>query len=346
MNSCKMTVEMKKEIKKRIIIPNPSMRLSYHLFGLLFALVYLTGCTENAPRTNPLDPALGIRLDGVVQRSSNGEAIAQALLTVQPGERGTITNAAGEFSFSETFDPGTYMLICTKPLFAPDTMMLDLQSSKNAQFELNELPLVLDATVTSRYEARFLPPNRVFLEFNVHGSDQDRPGSLISADAELPTLSWAGSLIEVEASTNQLFFSRHVANDFGVTDLESMIGLPVHFTVKDAEGGKSSSYQNQLARIITRLPRPLEPSGTATMPFDFVWEPLKLPFEYTWTIEIYLNVGINLPPVDVIEGISSAQDRIAYNNSELNAQDYFWVLYIVDEFGNRSRSYETTLEIQ
>lgn len=314
-------------------------------FGLLFAYLILTGCTAEAPRINPLDPALGIRLDGAVQRSANGEAISQALLITQPGERSAVTNTIGEFTFEETFEPGTYKLICTKPLFAPDTMMLDLQSSENALFELNELPLVLDASVTSRFEARFLPPNRVFLEFNVLGSDQDRPNSLILASAEIPTLAWNGDLTEVETSADQLFFSRHVPSDFGIENLESLIGVPVQFTVTDAEGGKSNTYQNQLARIITRLPRPLEPSGMATMPFDFVWEPVTLPFEYTWTIEIYLNVGVNLPPVDIIENIPSNLDRITYNNPDLNAQDYFWVLYIVDEFGNRSRSYETTLEL-
>ncbi|MGH1366715.1 MAG: carboxypeptidase-like regulatory domain-containing protein [Calditrichia bacterium] len=330
-----------------------AIKLSFHYsrryglaIGLVFALFYLNGCISEAPRKNPLDPALGIKLSGVVEKSADGNAIQQALIRVLPGETTAVSNENGEFRFDEVFNNGSYSVICTKDAFAPDTLELNLNASQNLSFALNELPLISDVSVTTRYEARFLPPNRTFLEFGVSGRDSDRPGSLVSAVVEVPGFSFLDSLIEVEPLNDQRFFNRFVASDFGINTLEALIGKPAFFWIQDAEGAKSAVIQGQLARIITQLPRPLEPSGLIGMPFDFHWEQRTLPFDFTYAIEIYLNVGINLPPVDTIEDIPSNQTLLSYNNPALNQQNYFWVLYIVDEFGNRSRSYETTLQIQ
>ena len=319
--------------------------------GVIFAII-LTGCVSDAPRINPLDPAHGLEtgflIRGKVERLSGNAAIENATLTVKEMNLSVKTNANGEYSIDANIAAGQYILLCEAANFAADSINLTLNTEKevNADFQLNALPRFNQISLRTRHEAKFFPPDDFFLEIAVAAEDGDTAGLLDLVWYEIESMGFVDTLQFLPQA--QIYFKRLKASDFGVLALESLLGKPFKFFVKDANGAVVFSEEKFITRIIDPTPRTISPLGNTTIPFEFTWQAIEeflTPYPFTFSIEIFLNVNIALPPEDVIENISASQTSIHYNGS-LPPGSYFWVLYIVDEFGNRSRSIPTELTIQ
>jgi len=123
----------------------------------------------------------------------------------------------------------------------------------------------------------------------------------------------------------------------------------MQLVVRDRAGAIQTSGPRHLLRVIETIPVLTSPGGLVSIPISqgnitFRWQPMRLPFLFTYTVEIYrLDFGLQTLVARVPQ-IPSTADSVRLVNNFLPG-DHFWVLYIVDEYGNSSRSRESAFLI-
>lgn len=324
------------------------MKKGIRIAGVIFAFLVVK-CVSDAPRINPLDPALNnnllLEVSGKVTRLNTAINIAGATLRLTPGPVLTQSQTDGTYRFEVTLTTGTYWLHCEAPGFAADSVQLNLAPGQTVtqNFALNGLPEFTDISLATRHEANFITIEDFFLDLQVSVADADGPGEIKSVWCEIPTLGYVDTLRFLPQQ--QRFFARllpqKVVQSRSLTPLE---GQPFVIFVADQHGAVAVSQPQFIKRIIDGIPRTLAPNGTASVPFEFRWESFPAPFSFRYRIEIFPNINIQLPPVVTIDEIP-ADSTTMHFATPLDAGNYFWVLFVVDEFGNYSRSIQTTLNI-
>ncbi len=324
------------------------MKTEICIAGVIFALLVVR-CVSDAPHINPLDPALNhnqlTEVSGKVTRLNAAINIAGATLRLMPGPVFTQSQPDGTYRFAVPLAGGTYWLHCEAPGFSADSVQLNLAPGQTViqNFALNGLPEFTGISLATRHEANFITIEDFFLDIQVSVADADGPGEIKSVWCEIPTLGYVDTLRFLPQQ--QRFFARllpqKVVQSRLLTPLE---GQPFVIFVADQHGAVAVSPPQFIKRIIDGIPRTVGPNGAASIPFDFRWEAFPAPFRFHYRIEIFPNINIQLPPVATLDEIpaDSTTRRFA---TQLDAGNYFWVLYVVDEFGNYSRSIQTTLNI-
>ncbi len=323
------------------------------VFGLLIA-VFLLQCLPDAPRVNALDPIHAdnrTTISGKVQQLDGVTPIEGASLMLQPGDLLTRSDANGDYFFEITDGDGSFMLSCTANSYSGDTLALNLDRGEAAvaDFSLNALPRFQRTSLLSDNEASFqFQLGRRYLNISAQVNDPDGANSIQTVWCEWPefgirdTLRWA--------PMENAYVSRPRESQLGVETLGALVGKPAFFYAEDQQGSIGISEAQTLRRVIWTIPIGDGPIEDTTQPFDFQWtRPDTIGgtrFPLTYTIEIYIDSPVFFPPEDVISGLPVETTSVTYNNPALQAgESYFWVLYFVDEFGNRSRSLQNGLII-
>ncbi len=329
------------------------MKMRFLVLGSILAFL-LYGCLSDAPHENPLDPvhggSAGISVSGVVEHKYSNTRIEGATVILLPDFIVTRSDAQGVFRFRERIPRGDYTLRCQADGFDPDSVTISLTNQQDFtfSFHLNALPRFESISVASRHEALFFPPDNALLDLNVTASDPDGPNHIIRVWCVLESTGRADTLQLIPSE--QRYFSRILPGQLGGNSIQELIGQPFTFFVQDLDSVVTSSAGHLFARFIEKTPITIAPAGQVSTPFTFRWmnaDSLNaIPYSFHYAIEIYDNVPIALPPVEQIDNIPPEQTTWFYNNTGLPAGEYYWVLYIIDDFGNRSRSLQTPLSIQ
>lgn len=324
------------------------------ILGIIFAL-WGVGCVSDAPRVNPLDPAIAgssrLQISGKVEHLNSSAPIGAALLFLTPGNMVAQSDMNGHFTISGGIAPGDYTLRCEAEGFAVDSLNFSIRQDTSVTFKLNALPVFERISLTTDHETTFLPPDNYFLNIDILARDTDAPGNIALVWFDIPATGHRDTLQEIASVQGQRFFKRIEAAEMGVNSLKELIGKPLEFYARDGEGAAAASGGRYLTRIIDDPPLPLAPitvppQPPVSLPFRFEWDFISEPFHFDYAIEIYLNVPVALPPEAQISGIPADSTGYFFNPPSFSAGEYYWVLYIVDEFGNRSRSRQTVLTIE
>jgi hypothetical protein len=122
----------------------------------------------------------------------------------------------------------------------------------------------------------------------------------------------------------------------------------MRFICWDRVGNVATSMDKFIPRIVQDVPVIISPTSLEIInnfPHDFSWQPIFLDYDFSLKIEIYqINIGI-FTKVREYKNISSLESTYTVTQS-LPTGDYFWVIYIVDEFGDTSSSKEGSFRIQ
>jgi hypothetical protein len=139
-------------------------------------------------------------------------------------------------------------------------------------------------------------------------------------------------------STFKVYENSLFLNDLYVTSIDAVIGKEFQITVIDADQKKFVIGKSNIKRIIKEEIETTSPAGRDTVytvnPF-FEWRRFTPGFEFYYLLEIY---------TDEIHEELIFQKEI--NSSEINYQsevnissgEYFWVIWAIDEFNNKTRS--------
>jgi hypothetical protein len=131
--------------------------------------------------------------------------------------------------------------------------------------------------------------------------------------------------------------------------LDFLLGKYVDFTATDKAGFSSEIKVPIYPRIVRETPSPKNPIngvGVDDRPM-LEWQLPKIDYDHSLKVQVFNYTNNPLLPFLSWqkENISSTESSILVSN-KLDAGNYFWVVWIVDEFGNSSRSKQAIFMVQ
>jgi hypothetical protein len=331
-------------IEAMILIRRSRIR---HKCQIVMCVVGILLLACEAERDNPLDPespyykGTGAIIGWVKTRT--GEPISGMTLTVEPETTEyefCFSNEEGFYEFEEVA-AGSCKVIASKKGYAADSNWIEVAVGREdtVNFFLDILPGFTSCKVSTHHILQnyyACPEAEVF-----DGDGLIDIDSVVFWVAELPdTLS-----LEYDAGAYRKII---YTDDLPGHSLEDLIGKDCFFRVIDKAGKQVSSSPVRAARIIYETPRVVKPVNFEEVGQnpELVWYKADLSYPYTYTVEV-TNIKSGMPPVMVwSKGEISAGDTTVTVPILLSPDYYYWSVWVVDEFGDRSRSKEAGFEVK
>lgn len=315
---------------------------------IISILCFIFLCVCDAPRHNPLDPSnpnnkLAQLSGSVFTRNAPPAPVADVTVLWQPAGRIIQTNSAGKFSFNDLLSAEGW-LIANKNGFSVDSVYINLleKEHKSHEFYLNSEPVLLFANMSSKVMNKYSadPNTKLYITISVSDIDNDIDSVLISND-----LLGIQKILDYNVGTRQ-YENNYSPYLLGVKSLEQIVGQNFEIIVKDVTGASFSVGSTQLVRIIHDEIQFNSPANGQQVngPLELAWNLFEPGFDFTFDVEIYTDELFNQELVWEQLKISSDLNSISIE-PELPAGNYFWVIWCVDEYGNRSRSKLATFTI-
>ncbi|MEZ4703557.1 MAG: carboxypeptidase-like regulatory domain-containing protein, partial [Rhodothermales bacterium] len=212
---------------------------------------------------------------------------------------------------------------------------------------MDGMPRVDRFDVRSAHISRWWPPPQELyrLEVTAEVSDPDGISDIDRVWIEVPEVGLVDTLVASGTPGQFLSILQEASLPVGV---ESLLGHDHVIHVRDRAGYELVSSARKIARVIDATPVASTPTSLATL-IDpaprFNWEPLRMPYPYTYRLDI-VRVDENIQTVvQLLENIPADSVSLKIPTPLLSGE-YFWTVSVVDEFGNRSRSREAGFRIQ
>ena len=327
----------------------PKGKYSYVFRALLTTFsLFWAGCLDHAPRDHPLDP-LGEAFEntGTISGKITGlyapfEGISGIDITLSPGGIFTRTSADGTFTFSGV-EEGSYILEASRILYATlsDTITIEAGDIFFEEYPLNALPHIDSLSLNAVAISRWWPPPLDYhvLEIEVQAMDLDGLSDIDRVWIEVSDLNYSDTLLATETPGK---YRLSVREDRLPAPLATFQGLDHIIYLRDRSGRLNASPTATIHRVIDQTPLALDPIDLEVISIPeltFVWEPVQLPYPFTFRIDV-VRVDDNLRNMYLTRsGIPSDSLSLTIPSPQL-AGEYFWTVSVVDGFGNRSRSRE------
>jgi hypothetical protein len=304
----------------------------------LFVTVLIFSC--NAPRNNPFDPYNSdnelVELDGYVRSMSLPRIpLAGTTLIFENSKLIVTTDNDGYFRFDNVHVNNGWLKI-QKNGYLKDSIYISWESKKNKTVEifLNELPLLENYTISSIVINRYIINPITYLVINAKISDKDNDvDSVFIFNPEL------GLKKSMDYNVNKKSYETTLYPfEMNISDIEMIVGYSFKILVKDINQNIIEVGSDEVKRIIKsevifESPKDLE--IVSSLP-TLKWRRFLPGFSFSYLVEIYTN-ETNAQLLWRKENISS--DDITVNvDSPLQAGNYFWVVWCMDSFNNKSRS--------
>jgi hypothetical protein len=338
----------------------PRLRFYFVLCAAL-GLMGGAGCGD-APRDNPLDPLSdGFRDEGAISGRVTGlyppfpgrPGVQVRLIPVGPAGRpelATRTDDDGRFALNDV-PAGPYAVQADEEGFAGevDTVTVTAGAVAEATIQLDALPVVTEQSLRSVHILRWPPLEPVFqLEVEATAEDPDRPQDLAGASLVVPGLDFSAELVETEPGTG-VFAATFDERELPPPGVEALLGQTVRIKARDVSGNAGFGPPQSLVRVIEQSPQtqsPQFPDVVSTRP-TLVWQPAQLPFAFTYRVDVFVVNAAGIPTlIDRYENIDPNQTALQVQRELASGEDHFWTVWVVDAFGNRSRSREAGFTVQ
>jgi len=302
----------------------------------------------NAPRNNPLDPdnpgTTFARIIGKVHTLS---------VPINPLSNVTVywkndnifvkPNSNGNFSINQII-PIDGMLIFNKTGFMPETVQVKWDDSKlfNVTLPLNAYPVMdslkIYTIVKNRYPA--IKTADLVIKSKIKDQDNDIDSVYIIND-------YLDLKKNLRYNVNTKFYEETFSIfDLHVNSIRKVIGHNFDVFVKDnfshiilLGNDKAVRYIQDEIELISPINFQIVlPTPTLT------WKEFKPGFKFKFKIEIYVD---EIPAQIVWEKDGIPADSTSYTiDVQLPANDYFWMIWCIDEFQNQSRSKPASFTIK
>jgi hypothetical protein len=334
---------------------------------VILAAGALGACLGDAERGNPLDPlsdnfrdAGGI-MGAVVRMSAPSDGIAGARVTLTPAAGGpalvSVAGGDGRFTFPSV-PTGSYVAIAEQAGYSPDTVAVDALAgrvSPEVTFLLNALPRITAQSVRSERINRHFPDPETFSQIVIEATvvEPDGAADLVAVDFVIPdfddpdVLLFREALFAVPNSSN--VFRRVILESALPVSIQDLLGRNLFIEARDRSGAVARGTDTHVVRIVEAIPATVFPrttSDSVSVPFTLDWEPLALPYAFTWRVEIFFVPSPGLEqPLAPVTGIASSQTDLVVT-ATLPEGNYAWRVSAVDEFGNLARSREAGFRLE
>lgn len=301
----------------------------------------------NAPRNNPIDPNNPDISFSVIEGSVSTSyapvtGIPGVLIFWEPGNKLVKTDADGNFII-ENIRSTDGKLILQKEGFRTDTIIISWNGSSriSKQVHLVSLPKLeyLNINASVEYELSGMSSK---LSFTAKIEDKD--SQIDSAYIE-NTLIGLKKKMEFSEEEYSLVINQ---DDLQSNNLEDLIGEDFDLFISDSALGNAFKVgSGRITRVINSEPQAVSPanSDTISSPPIVQWNQVLLGFYFTYLIQIQTNEAGNN---ELVYSSNPIESGITSLNTEysLSPGEYFWVVWVVDQFNNRARSRPAIFVVQ
>ncbi len=317
------------------------------LFVMISGLLLFISC--NAPRNNPLDPSnpgysLATLEGSALTFSTPYTGISGVTVYWTPSNMSSNTDINGNFKFAGIL-PENGKLIFQKTGYLSDTVDVAWRNSKYLKYvvNLNQIPKLDSISIYSVVLNQYTPPGQIY-QLIINSIISNKDNNIDSVFVENSKLNLKKALSFNAAKKD--YEATLTTQDLNVTDIEQTIGLNFNIIVKDTSDRQYNIGSDKVSRIIktgVAIQFPANDTTVTSTPL-LHWQRFKVGYTFTYMIEIYTNHIANSQLVFSKSNISS--DSTSYFvNVPLSTNNYYWIIWVVDQFKNRSRSLPATFSV-
>jgi hypothetical protein len=269
------------------------------------------------------------------------EPVAHTVVSWQAGSGQTLSDHLGKFDLLLPLIEDGW-LIFTHPDFHSDSVYIDWPESKEYETDvfLNAVPKLDSLAIYSVVLNRFPSLQKEDLFIRAQITDQDN-----DIDSVWAVFSGYNGFHLPFNTTDKSFQQELSIIDLGIFGLEEIIGEPVQISVMDLFSRILTVGQNRLVRVIYDEVIFISPVDTTTDQHPTLsWQSFRPGFDFHYKIEIYTNeVAPQL--VWMHDGLAKTQTLFTVD-VDLQDGNYFWVIWAIDTYGNRTRSKPAAFSVQ
>ncbi|HUX60825.1 MAG TPA: carboxypeptidase-like regulatory domain-containing protein [Ignavibacteriaceae bacterium] len=321
-----------------------------YLYRIAFIILAFAFNSCNAPRNNPLDPSNPnysfVSISGTVQTFSLPyTGISGASIYWQPGNVVINTDASGNFQINN-IKPVDGELVFQKAGFLSDTINVTWNNARNLNYQINltRIPMLDSISIYTVVINQFSPPGQSY-ELTINANIVDKDNDIDSVYVQSNDLNFKKAL-GYDASS-KFYQTTLSTQDMNISDIEQTIGLNFNIIVKDIFGRQFLVGNEKVTRVIKSgvvIQFPANDTLITPTP-KLTWQRFTTGYPFTYMIQIYTNDFANSQLVYQQNSISS--DSISCQiTTPLPAKNYYWVIWVIDQFQNRSRSLPATFSVQ
>lgn len=308
------------------------------ILRIILLWFFLVLITCDAPRNNPLDPGnpnynLATISGRLLTYRVPHIPVAGVNLIWEVEGRNQQSDPEGYFKLDRIQKTNGWLII-EKQGFLTDSIEIKWagQQFQNLEIYLNELPILDSLVFYSSIENR--RPDRqiisVITKALIHDNDNDIDSVFITS----PALDVNTSLIY---NIDKEQYERNLAmEDLHISTPEAVTGHEFIITVKDNFGNLLELNRSVVKRIIKEEIEIIGPAGselTSAQP-TLSWEPFTPGFPFRFMVEVYID---EISPILVWQKDNIQPATLSIDvDIVLAANDYFWIIWCIDEFENRS----------
>ena len=332
---------------KNIIIKN--LRIFHFLLKLFMVSSLLIFISCNAPRNNPLDPNNPDYSFATLQGSTLTfnppyTGISNVSVYWSSANMSVDTDPNGKFIFNNIL-PVDGKLIFQKTGYLSDTVNVIWGNSKflNYMVNLNKVPQLDSISIYSVVLNQFSPPGQTY-QLIINSKISNSDNNIDSVFVENSQLNLK-KVLSFDAA-NKDYEATLTTQDLNVNDIEQTIGLDFNIIVKDSSNRLYNIGSDKVTRVIKAGVYIQYPANDTTVSSNptLQWQRYKTGYPFTFKVEIYTNNFANSQLVFSKNNISSDSTSL-FVNTPLSTNNYYWVIWVVDQFQNRSRSLPATFSI-
>jgi hypothetical protein len=300
-------------------------------------------CVCDAPRDNPLDPALGGNIDGhVLTRRATGIPGAEVLV---PGANCiTHTDSSGRFFLRGLPEDSLWVFLSAEG-YAPESARVGPKRGRIDSLTryLNGLPYFTGCRITTHVYGQSWPPEPLyFCRLTAQAGDRDGGADIDSVWAEIPGIGFSRRLV-FDPDSGEFIYTLW-GNSIPSQSLETLVGLPVTFKAADEADTVSCTPGQGVSRIIFDLPEPVFPAGgldTVRSDTTFAWQCFNHGYWVRYHNEVVrIQGGGPAGVVAEFDGAEPTDTTFRFSSALLQPGDYYWTVEAIDAFGNSARSTE------
>lgn len=311
--------------------------ISKRLFVLFFCF-WMWSCLGDAPRNNPLDPSnenstLSSLNGSVLTYRVPHQAIPGVKVIWENNNIYTYTENPGTFDLKDvTREPGWLFFETNAYLY--DSVFIDWKTiSSGVEKYLNTKPVLQNVLFYSSIRNRY--PDRKIINLNINADISDADNDVDSVLIQSKSL---GVSTYLNYDAGKKVYQRSLTmSDLNINSADEVIGHVFQIFVRDILNNKILLTEEIVKRIVKEevITKAAE-SDTLSLTPTLNWEPIVPGFPCSFMVEIYID-DINPPLVWSLNDINSTTTSITVDKP-LEENRYFWIVWVIDEFENRSAS--------
>lgn len=298
------------------------------------------GCMASAARSSLFDPHSdgfqnGGSQEGEVIRIDGAEP-SGAVVRLEPGSHVAMSGEDGRFQLNGIASEA-YTHYVSNEGFGADSSTVEVQPGAVAQIigQADALSINSDESVRAGHIGCHAP------QTNPHVHDAraraDGPDGGFGLDSVWMEISQANYTGGLDVTTTSLRFRASVAaSDLSQPAMHTLIRKSVLLHARD-RAGFVVSMPVAIVRAVDPTPVAVSQHLTTGGDVEFTWQAVSLPYPFTYRAGVYRMLGANVPEIYCSQSnLNEKTSSFRFENAPPG--DYFWTIFVVDEFGNRSQS--------